>query len=341
MPHRPLFTLLLGALLAAGLSCREENGGGSSGGAILGTPTVFIPAGILRSPSGIAVDSRGDVWISDTFNNTIRRFASSGAQVQTFPGYASPGGMGVDRTTGGILALVAGSSLLRIDPSTGSATVFAVLNAQSVDTTAVYDLFRRSIGRRLMLPSGFGDVDGSTGAAVYVSVLANGNENFVVEVRGGLSKAVAHSSQRMPVELGPAAQFMACNELGDVYSAFYSPVSAGSSTHRAFALYPSSIQLSSQMNAVQVSGAVVGGCYDPAGYLMLADAAGRQVIAVSVASERIVERHPLPEIAGLVRPVPVDAAVAPDGSLYVAVRDRFDGTNQPGAVIRYPRNAIR
>lgn len=339
--HQILPATLLFAVLLAGTSCRETTEGPVGGGTLLGTPSVLVESGLLRAPRGIAVDNGGDVWVADTYNNAIKRFTPSGSQSLLLPGYIEPRGMGLDRASGAILTVVDGSSLLRIDPRTASENVFALITASSVDTSAVFDTFRARTAPRVMLSATLGDIDGAPGGAVYVGLVANAGENFVVQVQGGVSRAIAHSSQVIPVSVQVLPQYVACGDGGAVYTGFYYPTGSSNASHRAHVLYPSGISLSGVMEAIQISGGVTGGGYDRAGYILLADQASRELVIASVASERIIERLPMPEVLGMVQPTPTDVAAAPDGTVYLSVRDQFDTSNRVGAVLRFPRAPIR
>jgi hypothetical protein len=192
-----------------------------------------------------------------------------------------------------------------------------------------------------MMPVAFGDIDGAPNGSVYVSVLANDGEHFVVQVRSGTARALARSSQQVPPQAGANPQFVLCEDGGAVYTGFYFPTGSPNATHRGYVLFPSSITTSGVMEAIQLSSRVSGGGYDRSGYLMLADGSTRELVIASVASERVIDRLLLPAIDGMTQPAPTDAAIAPDGTVYVTVRDLFDTANQHGAVLRYPRAPIR
>ncbi|GAC1446007.1 MAG: hypothetical protein NVSMB52_09240 [Chloroflexota bacterium] len=51
--------------------------------------------GLLKNPRGVAVDASGSVYVADTGNNRVARFAPDGHEVASWPTIRSPGAMGV------------------------------------------------------------------------------------------------------------------------------------------------------------------------------------------------------------------------------------------------------
>ncbi len=90
--------------------------GGDGGAALLAQ---------LNSPSGIALDAAGNLYIVDTGNGKIRRVTADGATISTFASGVGPGrGIAVDSGGNVFLAVPPAHALLRITP-TGQIGVYA------------------------------------------------------------------------------------------------------------------------------------------------------------------------------------------------------------------------
>jgi sugar lactone lactonase YvrE len=131
-------------------------------------------AALFNAPSGVAVDTSGNVYVADTVNGTIRKVTSAGV-VTTLAG--SPGNLGSADGTGSA-ALFAGPSSVAVDSSgnvyvadTYNNTIRAITPAGVVTTLA---------GSAAAFP---GNVDGTGGAARFNSpsgVAADSSGNVYV-----------------------------------------------------------------------------------------------------------------------------------------------------------------
>ena len=179
----------------------------------------------FNSPSGVAVDSSGNVYVGDTGNETIRKITSAGV-VSTWAGsgqigsadglstaaqFFTPTGVAVDTSGNVYVADFSNSTIRKIDPAqnvttlaglagnnsyadgTGSAARFSLPNSVAVDTSGnvyVADVFNNTI--RKITPAGVvttlagsaaflaGNVDGTGSAARFntpegVAVDSGGN----------------------------------------------------------------------------------------------------------------------------------------------------------------------
>jgi len=98
-------------------------GGGAAGGTALGSADGQGVAATFKSPSGVAVDGAGTVYVSDTGNNLIRKITSGGA-VSTLAGGGSAGGTASGNANGvGTAATFSGPMGLAVD---GSLNVYVV-----------------------------------------------------------------------------------------------------------------------------------------------------------------------------------------------------------------------
>jgi streptogramin lyase len=321
-------------LLALQTGCREGSTGSSSPVPLLSSPTVFVPVGIVKSPRGIAVDSTGDIWVSDTRGDRVLRLAPSGSARLSMP-LTLPGGMGVDHLTGDILVVSAGTSLWRINPRTENASNEANLSTLPVDTSAVFDVNVREVRTKAVSISQVGGIGGTITGDIYISA-ASGNENYLIKVRGGTASAAAYSSAIPPTAADAGPRFIATDRFGTIYTSFAFASGSGSQI-RVFAFHPNSLSLSHILGEPAVTGGARGATIDATGILFIADPAVDAIVIVSTSNERTLGTLSLPSITGIVQPVARDIAVAPDGTVYVAVSDLFDSPEFPGAVLRYGR----
>ena len=90
--------------------------GGDGGSALLAQ---------LNSPSGIALDAAGNLFIADTGNGRVRRVTADGATISTFASGVGPGrGIAVDSSGNVFLAVPPAHAILRVTPS-GQISLYA------------------------------------------------------------------------------------------------------------------------------------------------------------------------------------------------------------------------
>ena len=331
-------TVSLSTILLIIPACREETPTAPPDAPFLSGPTVFIPVGTLKSPRGIAVDGSGDIWVADTYNDEIVRFGPDGTEKAFIPGFILPAYMGVDPVTGDILTVANGLSIIRIDPTNNSSSVEANLSGPTIDTTSIYDVNLRQNVTRGLTPNEIGDLDGAINGDIFVSVLANGNENFVIRVRNGLATAIAVSDQPPSIPSDIGTRFLAVDNFGTVYTAFISG-SQGSAAARVYALNPGTLPLSHFLSEPLVTGGARGAGIDVAGELYMADPPVTAMVIVSTILEQTIDVVDIPFVEGMNDPAAWDIGVGPDGSVYVAVVDLFDTANELGAVLKYTRTS--
>jgi hypothetical protein len=68
----------------------------SSSGTLLKTFTGGSGAGALKAPSGVAVDSSGDLWVVDTGNNRIEKLSPSDSPIREIKSEGAEGGIALD-----------------------------------------------------------------------------------------------------------------------------------------------------------------------------------------------------------------------------------------------------
>jgi uncharacterized protein (TIGR03437 family) len=94
----------------------------------------------LNSPHGVAVDSAGNLYLSDTSNNVVRRVGTDG-KISTLAGPSaqmnSPHGLAVDAASNVYVADTGNARVLKITPSGGVTTAAAADTAQLVSPTGV------------------------------------------------------------------------------------------------------------------------------------------------------------------------------------------------------------
>ena len=155
-------------LVFSGTTCTVNTLAGTPG--VSGTLDGNASVALFKNPSGIAVDSSGNLFVADTGNNTIRKITTSG-QVITLAG--SPGQLGyIDGSGSG--AQFGGPTGIAVDSSgnlfvadTGNSTIRKVTSSGVVTTLAGF-------------PSLSGFVDGTGADALFnspggLAVDASGN----------------------------------------------------------------------------------------------------------------------------------------------------------------------
>lgn len=305
----------------------------------LGGSQVFVGIGTLRSPRGIAVDSRGDVWVADTYGDRILRYASNGILLSSINGIQSPSSMGLDRGTNSILAVSDDRTLIRLNTSTGQVTTVATLTNSTINSTSVYDIVSRQFESRSLVIDAVGDVDGTLNGDIFLSILANITENYLVRVTTIGATAVAFSQLEPLDTLRNAARFVASAGLSSVYTAFLVPNAQSLGILQPYLFTSGNVSASRALTVPELSGGPTGACIDGSGLLYVADAASGTLLVISTSSGHAIEVLEMPAITGMTEPVPWDVAAAPDGTVYVAVIDQADLSHQFGAVLKYPRTA--
>lgn len=89
---------------------------------------IHYIGGGLSTPTAMAVDATGNVWLTNT-NNSVSEFASTGAALSTSTGYTAgplsgPSAIAIDTSGNAWIANATGDSLTRIAPLGASATNF-------------------------------------------------------------------------------------------------------------------------------------------------------------------------------------------------------------------------
>ncbi|HXG00386.1 MAG TPA: hypothetical protein VNL69_06350 [Bacteroidota bacterium] len=293
-------------------------------------PSVFIPVGLLRQPQGIAVDARGDVWVSDTRAQKIRRFAADGTHRDSLAGFQIPTRMGRDRSNNDVLVIDM-TTISRITPASGHVSIIATLNSATVDGSSVFDVNDRSTTAVTVNVQSLGDIAGSQTGDLFVSAFGI-PENFLIRVRSGLAAAVAASSLAPVNQAERGPYFCAVDAFGIVFSAF--TMGGVQPLPRLYAFNPFTINLSHTVPEPFITGTARGADIDAAGNLYITDAAAQELIIVSTLSERTLGRYTIPDVDGHAM-IPHDVAASENGLVYVVVSDRSGG--EAGAVLRYER----
>ena len=97
--------------LTSVLSCKDESNPAQQQ-ISMSEPTLFIPVGLLKSPQGIAVDGAGNVWVSDSRNNKMRRFSANATQNDSIIAI-QPTRIAIHRQNGDLLVIQNGSTYAR------------------------------------------------------------------------------------------------------------------------------------------------------------------------------------------------------------------------------------
>jgi len=319
------------------IGCREDSAPPTSAESLFTGPTLFLPLGTLRSPRGIAVDDSGRVWVSDTYSDLVRCFAPNGSERFRLPGIILPTNMGIDRATHTILLVSDQTMIIRIDPNTNTPTVVIDLDGSPIDTSSMYNVISSQTQRRIVNLPVMGDLDGAGNGEIFVSVLANGAENFVLRVRGGEASAIAYSPLRPLVPSDAGTRFLSVDDFGTVYTSFVFSTSSTSTLTHVFALTPGNLAASHLLSGPRISAGAQGSSIEPSGFMFIADTFLRQMVIISTISERTFDALTIPAVSGMTEAVPTDIGVAPDGSVYVATADMPDSEHQRGAVLKYTR----
>ncbi len=301
-------------------------------------PAIIVPVGRLKSPRGIAVDQTGDIWVSDSYSNVIRRISPGGSDKTLLTAIPFPTKMGFDRSTNNILVIIDQNSILSISPSNDVTNIVFSFIASVIDTTSVFDVTSGIQTSRAINTVIVGDVDGATNGDIFVSALANDAENFLIRVRNGIASAIAFSPLRPTVQPDRSVHFLSTDRFGDVYTSFVTDVGASGTTTNLFAIVPGNLLASQRFSNIRISPTAQGSGIDATGRLFIAEPSLQQVILVSTADSSPTDYIILPFVQGMSAPTPRDVALAPNGDIYVAVSDLLDTSNTLGAVIVYKRN---
>lgn len=319
-------------IMALGLvACREEKVTAPSTQISLSGPSVFVPAGVLRSPQGIAVDASGNVWVADTRNNKLRRFSPAGTQTDSMVYPTQIQKVAIDKRTGDLLVIHNPSVVDRIVAQTKTVIASFPLNPFTGDASAVFDAnsgTTRSITATVVR---LGDVDVSPIGDIFVSAYGS-PENFVLKISNGNITVVASSSPAPTAvaEVGP--RFLAVDAFGTVYTSFTFLATSTQNVVRMYSINPGNLTQSKILAEPLVSGAARGATIDAAANIYIADPLMQEFIIVSANSEKTAAVYRIPDTNGL-SVAPQDVAVTAGGTVYVVVTDRSG--SEAGAVLKY------
>ena len=158
---------------------------GSTQGYLDGTGTNAI----FSVPSGIAVDSAGNVYVGDQYNNCIRKITPGGV-VTTLPGkganiFVSPSGVAVDSAGNVYTMNVTGSQIIKITPEGVITTLAGNGNQGYADGTGTNASFNRPRGitldstGNLYVADNFNQrIRKITPGGVVTTLIGNGNKTF-------------------------------------------------------------------------------------------------------------------------------------------------------------------
>lgn len=148
-----------------------------------GGPATEGPEAPMGNPRGVAVDRAGNVFVSDSLNNVIRKIDGQGWCWRAFVGAAaglrSPGGMAFD-AQGNLLVADTGNNRVRRVGAEGTVETLAgtgVAGSQGGTTTALGTQIERALGR-----------GGESGGEVFICDRLNGR---ILRVRGTAISIVA------------------------------------------------------------------------------------------------------------------------------------------------------
>jgi hypothetical protein len=183
-------------------------------------------------------------------------------------------------------------------------------------------------------------VDGTPTGDVYVSIAGALPDNFIVRIRQGLPIVLAYSSAPVANPNDAGTKFVVSDPFGTLFTAFASGNSLSGNPLRLFSVSPGNLTQTGSFLSGVITGGAHGAGIDAAGILFIADAGAfiPQLVVVSTSPRRWIDSYPLPSVPGISQPAPRDAAVGPDGSVFVAVDDLLQTAGDPGAILRYTRN---
>ncbi|MEO8168875.1 MAG: SMP-30/gluconolactonase/LRE family protein [bacterium] len=324
--------LAFAILLLPGLfACRDEKATSPTTQISLSDPTVFIPAGRLKSPQGIAVDGSGNVWVADTKNNKLRRFSPAGTQTDSMSYPDQVQKIAVDKRNGDLLVIHGSTTVDRVIAASKTVTASFPLNPFSGDVSGVFDANTGTTQSILATTIRLGDVDVSPMGDIYVSAYGS-PENFVVRISNSNVIALAYSSLSPTAAGETGAHFLAVDGFGTVFTSFTFTASSSQNVTRVYSINPGNVNQSKVLNEPVVSGAARGATVDAAGNLYIADPLTQYLTVVSTSSEKTIGVYRIPDTNGL-SVSPQDVAVTAGGTVYVVVTDRSG--SDAGAVLKY------
>jgi hypothetical protein len=300
----------------------------------LSSPSLFIPAGILKVPRGITVDQSGNVWVADTRNNKIRKFSSSGIQTDSIVNLNQPLRVAFQKWTGDLLIIDNNYDISRFIIPTRSRLPITSLNSFAVDTNSVFDVAAGSRRPMRIDIQALGDIDAApSGDIMYVSTRGNSQSSVIRIENGNASGYAAMNGSTIG-----GARFLATDGAGSVFSLFgidRGPIT----TTQLHVLYALNLTQSHFAAEPSITANAAGATIDAQGNLYIVEPALQELIVISATTERTIARYAIPSIPGisLIGNAAQDVAVATDGTVYVVVNDTQNTIDGPGAVLKYTR----
>ncbi len=328
VPMRSWFAVVV---LCSLVACREEKLTTPTTQISLSEPSVFVAAGILRSPQGIAVDGSANVWIADTRNNKLRRFSPVGTQTDSMAYPDQIQKIAIDRRNGDLLVIHNSTVVDRIVPQTKTVTAFFPLNPFNGDASAVFDANSGTTRSILATLIRLGDIDLSPIGDIYLSAYGS-PENFVLKLSNGNITVIA-SSALAPTAVGETGpRFLAVDGFGTIFTSFTFLATSSQNVVRMYSINPGNVDQSKVLSDPSVTGSARGATVDAAGNVYIADPLAQSLIVVSSTSEKTIGFYRIPDTNGL-SVAPQDVAVTVGGVVYVVVTDRSG--SDAGAVLKY------